>query len=119
MTRRNVGGTPVSQVGIQCVPLGMDWFKAEGKEAIQIQEGMIRYVNKMWTIRTVSSYATSVAFSVIGAALIIYAPESRGLAATIVAAGLFAMALGIAGYTHFSARFPGVRIEGQQRRASS
>jgi hypothetical protein len=100
---------PSMDVGIPCLPNSLlsDTFRARGAEAIKIQESIINYSNKMWMIRTVSSYGASVAFALISALLIIWAPDSRTVAADIVAAALLLLAAGLAGYTRFAAKLPG------------
>jgi hypothetical protein len=129
MTRRNATASaatrarnsrapePSSIVGIPCEPrhaYAMDYFHTRDIEAVTLQEGIIKYTNKMWTIRTVSSYATSIMFSLIGMVLILFAPNSRQTAATIIAGSLFVVAVGIAGYTRFSARVPGIVMQGER-----
>jgi hypothetical protein len=77
-----------------------------------IQERIISDNNKMVTIRAFAPYLASVAFAAISALLIMFAPTGREVAANIVAASLLVMAMGIAGFTRFSANLPGMKIEG-------
>lgn len=100
-----------SDVGIACTPMGSDFFRASGDDAVKIQAAIINHNNRMWMIRTIAPYAAAVAFAAIAAFLIVFAPESRSTAANIVAAALLLLAVGIAGFTRFSAQLPGMKID--------
>jgi hypothetical protein len=63
-----------------------------------------RYRVKMYTIRVVTSYLTSVAFVAIGAIVIIHAPSEREVSASIIALASLAVGIGIAGFTGFTFR---------------
>src|SRR5262249_12614250 len=89
-------------------PIGRDGIRASGAEAMGAQERIVNYHNKMLMVRVVAPYGTSVAFAIIAALLIIFAPESRTVAANTVASIFVVLALGIAGFTRFSAKLPGV-----------
>jgi hypothetical protein len=90
-------------------------FEAAGSEAMDVQERIVKYHEKMLTIRMISCYAISTVFALIGAILILFAPAHREIAANIVAAALFVSAVGIAGFTHFKAKGAGFDISGDQR----
>jgi hypothetical protein len=105
---------PLSTARLACTQIlgGVDEFHATGFEAMEAQERIIGSTNKMLTLRAYAPYVTSAVFAIISALLIIFAPDSRSTAANIVAAALLITSLGIAGYAQFSAKLPGMRIEG-------
>lgn len=94
-------------------------FEAHGAEAMKAQESIVNNHNKHSTIRALVPYAASVAFAAIGAQLIIFAPESRETAANLAAAALLVVAMGIAGFTHFKAKAPGLEVSGERRLRSN
>ena len=88
-------------------------FRASGDAAtMAAHERLVIHHNKMMVIREAVPYGAAVAFALIAALLIIFAPESRNVAANIVAGALFALACSIAGYTRFSAKVAGMKFEG-------
>jgi hypothetical protein len=91
-------------------------FEASGTEAMATQESIVKYHAKMTMLRGVAPYFASVAFAVTAAVLIIYAPESRSTAANIAATALLVLAIGIAGFTRFSAKLPGMSLKADDKR---
>jgi hypothetical protein len=88
------------------------WAKARIEQAIS-RERVAIHSARMFTIRTLSAYGVSSVFAIVGAALIIFAPESRETAANIVAAAFIVLALGIAGYSRFGVSAPGIEVSGE------
>jgi hypothetical protein len=89
-------------------------FVARSAEAMKTQTEIVNYHNKMAMIRVVAPYGASVAFAMIAALLIIFAPDSRTTAANTVAGVFVVLALGIAGFTRFSAKLPGLEFKGDR-----
>jgi hypothetical protein len=81
------------------------------------QVSIVNHHNTMATIRIAAPYGAAVGFAAIAATLIVFAPESRTVAANIVAAALLVSAIGIAGFTRFSAKLPGMQIQADQRKS--
>ena len=59
----------------------------------------------------------SAIFAIIAGALVILTPESRTVAADVVAAAFLVLAAGIAGFTRLRASAPGIKIDTDQRLA--
>jgi len=78
---------------------------------METQERIVNYYNRTVLIRVIAPYGASVMFALIAAALIIFAPESRTVAANIVAAGLLVLSVAIAGFTRFFAKLPGMELK--------
>jgi hypothetical protein len=76
------------------------------------QVKFVTYQSKMFTTRVLASYGVSAVFAIIGAALIIFAPASREVAANVTSTALLVLAFGIAGFTRFKAKAPGLAVEG-------
>lgn len=91
-------------------------FQAGGAGAIDAQVQIVTYQSKMFTIRVVASYGVSALFAMIGSALIIFAPPSREVAANVTSSALLVLAMGMAGFTRFKAKAPGLAIEGGKSR---
>lgn len=70
---------------------------------------------KMAMLTVIAAYTASVFFAAIATALIVYAPESRILAANIGAATLLVLAAGIAGFTRLQARFFGAEVRASRK----
>lgn len=85
-------------------------FRAEGEGAMAAQTAIVNQYSRMAAIRAAAPYAASVLFVAIAALLIVFAPESRTVAANMAAAALMILAAGIAGYTRFAAKAPGLEI---------
>jgi hypothetical protein len=83
---------------------------AHGSDALGPHERIMIHRQRMAMIGVTAAYTAAVAFAAVAAALIIFASESRALAANIVAATLLILAAGIAGYTRVSAKLPGSEI---------
>lgn len=94
-------------------------FEAKGLDAMAAQERIINYHHRMLTIRTIAAYVTAVIFACIGAVLIVWAPEARNVAANLAAAAMLTLAAGIAGFSHFKAKAPGVDIQASSTPARS
>ncbi|WP_145750995.1 hypothetical protein [Nitrospirillum amazonense] len=82
------------------------------------QENLVKNYNSHITARIVAPYAASVLFASIAASLIIFAPQSRETAANFSAAALLVVALGIAGFTRFRAKAPGIELSGERTAAA-
>jgi hypothetical protein len=93
-------------------------FRALGSEAMDTQAKALLDYHRAITTRTVAAYATSVAFAAISAALIVLAPESRTMAANLIAAAFLVLAVGIAGFTRFKAKAPAMEIEADGRNSN-
>ena len=91
---------------------GPDHFHAEGDGAMQAQTEIVTNHLKMQTIRSLAAYGIAAFFAVVSAAIVVFAPETREVAANLFAGAFLVLALGIAGFTRFSARAPGVEISG-------
>ena len=83
---------------------------------MEFPERIVHYHNKIMRMRVIVPYAASVSFALISALLIIYAPESRSTTANIVAGGLLVLAVGVAGFTRFFAKPPGMEIKADNQR---
>jgi uncharacterized membrane protein YvbJ len=94
-------------------------FHASGTEAMAVQERIVIYHAKMATIRAVAAYSVSVIFVVISALLIGFAPESRSVAANIIAGALLILGAGIAGFTRLRAKAPGLDLNAGGRSRSN
>ena len=86
-------------------------FHASGSEAMVVQERIVTYHTKMATVRAIAAYSVSVVFVIVSALPIALAPESRSVAANTVAGALLILAAGIAGFTRFHAKAPGLDID--------
>jgi hypothetical protein len=86
---------------------------------VQAHERIVNYYNKMNAIRTIAPYVVSVVFAIVGALLILLAPESRSTAANFAAAALLVLAMGIAGFTRFHAKAPGLDINAEKSARSN
>jgi hypothetical protein len=74
-------------------------------------ERILLNYNRAVTVRTLAGYAASVAFACLSAAIILFAPEHRTVAATVIAVAFLAMAVGLAGFTRFKASAPALKVE--------
>jgi hypothetical protein len=54
----------------------------------------------------------------VSAALILFAPEHRTVAANIAAGAFLVLAAGLAGFTRFKASAPGLKIDADTRRSN-
>ena len=90
-------------------------FYARGEEAMEPQVAIVNYYHKMATLRAIAAYAVSAIFAIIAGALILFAPESRVVAANIIAGAFLVLAAGIAGFTRLKASAPGIKIDTDQR----
>jgi hypothetical protein len=63
---------------------------------------------RQYTKRVALSYATSIALALVATAIIMFAPESRNLAANISAITLVVLAAGVVGFTVVEASLPGI-----------
>lgn len=82
------------------------------------RESTTNYAVRMFTIRTLAAYGVSSVFAVVAAALIIFAPESRTTAANLVAAAFVVLSLGIAGYSRFGIKGPGISVTGDRKNSN-
>jgi len=110
--------TPISQARVRkhcayCAQIFVDSrFEAHGGEAMTAQTEIVQYHLRMAMIRTVAAYSISAIFAIIAAMIVIFAPESRGVAANLFAGAFLVLALGIAGFTRFLVKAPGLEISG-------
>ena len=104
-----------TELGAKCEQIfgELGRFEASGENAIAAQVQIISYHIKMHTVRTVASYAVSGIFAATASLLILYAPQTRKLAANIGAAALLVVSIGISGLTSFRAKLPGIDVEGR------
>lgn len=98
------------------IPAGQ--YQAHGPEAMSAQTEIIADTNRAVTTRTLAAYGASVVFALISGALIVFAPESRTAAANLVAGAFLVLAVGIAGFTRFKAKAPGLDIEAAGRNSN-
>lgn len=89
---------------------GNRYFVKGTPQEVAAHEKIVGLQIRAATTRLAVPYAASVAFAVIAALLIAFAPESRSVAAYIGAAALLLLAAGIAGFTRFFAKAPGFQI---------
>ena len=93
-------------------------FEAHGAEAMAAQVEILKEHNRNRTIQSVAGYAASVGFAAISAVLILFAPADRVIAADLVAAAFLALAVGLAGFTRFKAKAPGVEMSADRPRSN-
>lgn len=93
-------------------------FVAHGADAMLAQTEIVIYHQRMATIRAVAAYGTAIVFAIIAAVIVVFAPESRSTAANIFATAFLVMSAGIAGYTRFSAKVPGMEIKADNKDVS-
>lgn len=86
-------------------------FSAHGDGAMDAQARIISEYSRITIVRTIAAYVASLGFATISAALIMFAPEHRGVAANIVAGAFLALAVGLAGFTRFMAKAPAIEIQ--------
>jgi hypothetical protein len=94
-------------------------FYAHGDDAMAAQVAIVNYYHKMATLRAIASYGASAVFACVAAALIVFAPENRTVGANVVAGAFVILAAGIAGFTRFRAKAPGLDVSGDQARPKS
>lgn len=103
-------GAPCYVPGCVAILEGIGESHATGVEAMETQAEIVKFQVRMFTIRTLASYGVAVAFAVIGAVLILFAPATREVATNIVAGLFIVFSMGIAGYTRFGLKAPGIAI---------
>jgi hypothetical protein len=86
-------------------------FKASGDGAMEAHSKILGEYNRAVTSRAIAAYAAAVAFAIVSAATILFAPQDRTVAANIIAGAFMALAMGIAGFTRFKAKAPGIEID--------
>ena len=85
--------------------------QAEGLEAMQIQERIIKEHLRAANIRIIGAYSVSVVFGMLAFVLIMFGPSDRAVASNIFSGSFLVLAAGIAGYTQLKAQAPGISVE--------
>lgn len=90
-------------------------FQAQGADAMEAQAKILADYNQAVTARAFASYSAAVVFALISAAVVIFAPEARSEAATLIAGAFLILAVGVAGFTRFKAKAPTIEFEATGR----
>ena len=80
--------------------------RASGAAAVQAQTEIVIAHIRARTLIKFGLYGLAALFVIVAALLIVFAPEGRETATTIVAIGLFALAAGSAGFGAFAIKTP-------------
>jgi hypothetical protein len=111
----NISDSRSYRIETEDVLKGTREILAHGADAMGPHERILIHRQKMAMISTATAYAAAVSFAVIAVSLILFAPESRVLAADIAAATLLVLAAGIGGFTRLSAKMPGSEIRADRK----
>jgi hypothetical protein len=86
-------------------------FRASGNYDPNVQREIISSYVRAQLIKQVALYGVSTVFILSGSFLIAFSPTGREQTSAIIAAALFAMAIGLSGFSYFKIRAPLVSAE--------
>ena len=86
-------------------------FSAKGKETVEAHSSIVRsYIENQTKIR-IALYIVSCVFILVAAGLVVFAPDGREVLTAIISLALFAIAVGIAGFSFFKVKTPLIQAE--------
>ena len=86
-------------------------FSASGNYDASVQQEIISAYIRAQTIRQLALYGVATIFMLSACFLIVFSPPGREQASEIVAAALFAIAVGIGGFSFFAIKTPILSVE--------
>jgi len=86
-------------------------FRASGISDADVQREIISSYIRAQLVKQVSLYGVSVIFILASCFLIVFSPADREQTSVIIAAALFALAVGIGGFSYFKLKTPLISAE--------